>query len=95
MHDIIATLLPIPRRYNIRKNKTEKTCGRVLNFAMASGYEMKAAIEDQSISQDFSKIFYSHRAQRRFSQPMRRRRRQVHAPSALEFQKCSSQLEDS
>jgi hypothetical protein len=43
MQLIIAIRDPIPKRYNIRKNKTENTCGNVLNLAMAFGYEIKAA----------------------------------------------------
>lgn len=40
--EVMAIFDPMPNTKSMRKNSTEKICGRFLNLAMASGYEMKA-----------------------------------------------------
>lgn len=44
-HEIIAIMLPIPSVKSIKKNRAEKTCGKNVNFEMASGYASKAVIQ--------------------------------------------------
>uniref|UniRef100_A0A8W7PAC1 Uncharacterized protein n=1 Tax=Anopheles coluzzii TaxID=1518534 RepID=A0A8W7PAC1_ANOCL len=40
---MVVLLLPMPTMKNIRKNRTEKSCGQYSNFAIASGYAMNVS----------------------------------------------------
>lgn len=59
-HEAMPTLLPIPRTRSIKKNSTAKACGSSLNFAIASGYEIKAKPAPPFTTLAISEVFVSY-----------------------------------